>query len=145
MSGKAEPLKELESFSKLALIEHFTRIYRQVSPSTCARRCFRAVVHRHQEVANGGPDLKLQRRLEKLAEELKRTGKIDAAPRPVAKPGTRLLRDWQGETHTVTVLEKGFLYRGGHYQSLSVIARQITGSQWSGPAFFGLRQKGARP
>lgn len=54
------------------------------------------------------------------------------------KPGTRLIRAWQGRTHTVTVGDPGFLYKGRTYRSLSVIAREITGTAWSGPAFFGL-------
>ncbi|MCI0431136.1 MAG: DUF2924 domain-containing protein [Rhodospirillales bacterium] len=64
---------------------------------------------------------------------------LPVAPR--LKPGTRLLWRWGGETHQVTVLEQGFEYRGTTYGSLSEIARAITGSRWSGPAFFGLRKK----
>ena len=54
--------------------------------------------------------------------------------------GARLLREWQGEIHEVEVLQEGYLYRGGHYRSLSAIARTITGARWSGPRFFNLRQ-----
>ena len=54
-------------------------------------------------------------------------------------PGTRLVRQWQGQTHQVTVLDQGFEYAGLTYPSLSAIARQITGTPWSGPLFFGLK------
>jgi len=54
------------------------------------------------------------------------------------KPGTRLVRAWNGKTHEVIVLESGYQWRGDHYRSLSHIAREITGTQWSGPRFFGL-------
>ncbi|MEO7854262.1 MAG: DUF2924 domain-containing protein [Rubrivivax sp.] len=54
-------------------------------------------------------------------------------------PGTRLLREWQGRTHQVTVAAKGFEYDGHSYRSLTAIARVITGTPWSGPLFFGLR------
>jgi len=54
-------------------------------------------------------------------------------------PGTRLLREWQGKTHHVTVTAKGFEYAGAKYGSLTAIAKQITGTAWSGPLFFGLR------
>ena len=54
-------------------------------------------------------------------------------------PGTRLLRQWQGRTHHVTVAPSGFEYEGATYRSLSAIARRITGGSWSGPLFFGLR------
>lgn len=57
------------------------------------------------------------------------------------KPGTRLLRTWQGRTYTVTVVDPGFLFAGRTYRSLSVIASQITGTPWSGPAFFGLLKR----
>ena len=55
--------------------------------------------------------------------------------------GTRLIRDWQGQTHEVTILEKGYSWQGKPYRSLSRIAREITGSRWSGPRFFGFKSK----
>lgn len=68
------------------------------------------------------------------------------SPRPVRrsiKPGTRLLREWQGQTHEVIAESTGqFLYRGETYRSLSAIARTITGTRWSGPTFFGVATKG---
>ena len=54
-------------------------------------------------------------------------------------PGTRLLREWRGQTHHVNVLEDGFEYSGKKYRSLTAITRDITGMSWSGPKFFGLR------
>jgi len=61
------------------------------------------------------------------------------------KPGTRLLREWGGRTHTVIVLDEGFEYDGERYRSLTEIARHITGAHWSGPRFFGLREPAAKP
>ncbi len=54
------------------------------------------------------------------------------------KPGTRLVREWNGRSHHVEVVEDGFVWNGKMHRSLSVIAREITGAQWSGPRFFGL-------
>ena len=54
------------------------------------------------------------------------------------KPGARLVRAWGGETHEVLVVENGFVWRGKTWASLSVIAREMTGTRWSGPRFFGL-------
>jgi Protein of unknown function (DUF2924) len=54
--------------------------------------------------------------------------------------GSRLVRVWQGDTHQVTVLDKGFEYAGQRWLSLSAIARAITGTRWSGPVFFGLKR-----
>ena len=58
----------------------------------------------------------------------------------VLSPGTHLMREWQGQTHHVTVVQAGFEYDGRVWRSLSAIARSITGTPWSGPAFFGLKR-----
>jgi len=65
-----------------------------------------------------------------------------STPRPscrILTPGTRLLREWRGQTHHITVLEKGFEYEGTTYRSLTAITRHITNMSWSGPKFFGLK------
>ena len=59
-------------------------------------------------------------------------------------PGARITREWQGVSHEVEVIEGGFLYAGQRWKSLSEIARQITGSRWNGPRFFGFRKDAAR-
>lgn len=56
------------------------------------------------------------------------------------RPGARLLREWRGQTHEVRVVHQGFEYAGSTYKSLSAIARAITGTPWSGPAFFGTKR-----
>ncbi|MEO3413717.1 DUF2924 domain-containing protein [Roseovarius sp. CAU 1744] len=58
---------------------------------------------------------------------------------PALKPGGRLIREWNGVTHVVDVVEGGFVWKGQRYASLSPIARAITGARWSGPRFFGLK------
>jgi hypothetical protein len=66
----------------------------------------------------------------------------DAAPQrkrqSATAPGTRLVREWHGRSHTVEIMEGGFQYAGRQYRSLSAVARIITGARWSGPRFFGL-------
>ncbi len=62
-----------------------------------------------------------------------------ASGSPDLSLGTRLLREWQGRTHHVMVVQGGFEYEGKVWRSLSAIARSITGTAWSGPAFFGLK------
>ena len=59
--------------------------------------------------------------------------------RPIV--GTRLIREWKGVEHAVTVLADGYEYQGRRYKSLSAIARAITGTRWNGPAFFGLARR----
>lgn len=65
-----------------------------------------------------------------------------SATSPALKPGGRLIREWNGATHVVDVVEGGFLWKGQRYASLSPIARAITGARWSGPRFFGLKRAG---
>ena len=81
-----------------------------------------------------------RKQLLRIAEALENGEKPVLAPsRPSIKPGTRMIREWHGETHEVTAATKGFEYRGKRYGNLSQIARRITGTRWSGPAFFGLK------
>ena len=99
----------------------------------------RAVAYRMQEVGLGGLRPGLQHQLRQIAQELKQTGVTRIRLRPQLKAGTRLIREWQGRTYEVMVLEDGFSWQGTRYRSLTAIARQITGTAWSGPLFFGLK------
>lgn len=99
----------------------------------------RALGYHIQEKAYGGPSPATRRRLLKLARDIESGAKIALFEAPKIKPGTRLVRGWRGDTHVVTVLEDGFEYRDKRYGSLSEIARLVTGTRWSGPAFFGLK------
>jgi Protein of unknown function (DUF2924) len=101
------------------------------------------LAYRLQEQAYGGLKPAYKRRLRELAESFERNP--NQPPKAVSsfariKPGTRLIRQWDGQTHQVTVAEEGFEYKGERYKSLSEIARLITGTRWSGPLFFGLKQ-----
>jgi hypothetical protein len=64
-----------------------------------------------------------------------------ASPPRKLTPGTKLVRDWHGAGHTVTVLADGFDYDGRHWRSLTAIAKAITGVKWNGPRFFGLSER----
>jgi Protein of unknown function (DUF2924) len=88
-----------------------------------------------QEQAFGGLDPKIAKHLSSLA----RGDKSPANHPRRLKPGTLLVREYQGERHTVTVVANGFVWREATYASLSTIARAITGTNWNGPRFFGLR------
>ena len=94
-----------------------------------------------QEEALGGLDVDTAKLLEAFAR-----GDKSRADRPRRlKPGSVLVREYQGERHTVTVVPGGFLWREATYPSLSIIARTITGTAWNGPRFFGLRPGVNRP
>jgi Protein of unknown function (DUF2924) len=91
-----------------------------------------------QEIAQGGLSKATRRKLQTLAKTLRTTGRVGPAPSLTLKPGARLVREWGGRTHTVTVTEDGFEYAGKNYPSLTKIAQKITGAHWSRPRFFGL-------
>ena len=98
----------------------------------------RSLAYRIQEDDYGGLDAATARLLKQLmAQYAKTPGKI-VMPRRI-KAGAILVREWKGESHRVTVLDDGYAYQGETYESLSVIARLITGTRWNGPRFFGLR------
>ena len=97
-----------------------------------------ALAHRIQEKAFGRLRESTARKLRKLAEEPAGSpSPVQDAIRP--KTGTRYVREYDGKLHEVTVLDFAYEYQGNAYRSLTEIARVITGTKWSGPAFFGLR------
>jgi hypothetical protein len=143
MSGRyneriQEALSRLPQLDLGELRELWCHLYKtEAAPRLSCELLVRAVAYRMQEVAAGGPRLELQRQLRQIELELQQTGRLRI--RPQLKPGTRLMREWQGRSYEVLVLDDGFSWQGTHYRSLSAIARKITGTAWSGPLFFGLR------
>ena len=138
----ATKLRALEQMDYAALHDEWRRLYRAHPPKRVSRDLLvLGVAWKIQEKANGGLSAAFKRRLANLAKTMERDG--DLARNRVArlKPGAKLIREWRGETHTVAVLENGFEWQGKRWRSLSVIAREITGSHWSGPRFFGLNGK----
>jgi hypothetical protein len=99
------------------------------------------LAYRIQERAYGGLSPVTRKRLHQLARRLEADPNAKLCGEVRIKPGTRLIRDWRGQPHCVTVLENGYEYAGKRYPTLSQIARLITGTRWSGPLFFGLRGK----
>jgi hypothetical protein len=99
----------------------------------------RSIAQKLQEDAYGKLSSAAQRELNRFIATLQKSprGRIEL-PRRI-KPGAVLVRDWKARTYRVTVLEKGFAYEERTYPSLSEIAREITGTRWNGPKFFGLR------
>jgi hypothetical protein len=97
----------------------------------------RMIAYRIQEEAFGG----LDRETVKLLDRFARGEKSNELNRRL-KAGTVLVREYQGERHTVTIVPDGFVWRDTIYSSLSTIAQAITGTAWNGPRFFGLRVAG---
>ena len=100
----------------------------------------RRLAYALQVRAYGGLRTEVRRRLSKLHQAFANDPTYTPQASQRFKAGTVLTREWKGVTHQVSVLKHGFDYSGEHYQSLSDIARRITGTKWSGPAFFGLRK-----
>jgi hypothetical protein len=98
---------------------------------------------RVQEQRFGGLSADTKRRLKELVASVRRGTKIDVAPAKTLQPGIVISRDWRGVVHRVHVLEDEFAYEGKRFGSLSVIARKITGTRWSGPRFFGIEARKA--
>lgn len=128
------------------LREQWRQLFDSEPPLFNRRYLESRLAYRIQELAYGGLKPDTVRRLEKLGEELD-GGRISVRKRPANdRPvsGTRLIREYQGVEHCVTVRDDDFEYQGRPYKSLSAIARAITGTQWNGLAFFGLKS-GRRP
>lgn len=98
------------------------------------------LAYRLQELVYGPLEDEYVKQLDQMADDLER-GKKPKSKYLLNKPrnGTKLIREYQGQMHEVLVTEDGYVYKGQPYKSLSVIARKITGTQWSGPKFWGLK------
>ncbi|HVY89884.1 MAG TPA: DUF2924 domain-containing protein [Hyphomonadaceae bacterium] len=138
----ASRLDELKALGEQELRAEWQRLYRAQPPRLSRDLLMRGVAYRIQELASGGLSKAALRRLAALEKAMSEKGDLTSASSLApARPGTRLLREWRGKTHTVIVVEDGFEYAGAVYPSLTRIAEKITGAHWSGPRFFGLRGK----
>jgi hypothetical protein len=141
MQNLMSDLAPLETLGTPALQQRWRELIGTEPPPYARSEILRlGIAHHLQAKAYGGLSKAIQRRLLRLAARPRPTEGAAPVAAPRIKPGTRLLRRWRGEVHEVTALDRGFQYRGSSYVSLSEIARTITGTRWSGPAFFGLRK-----
>ena len=136
-------LAALKTLSVNELKSEWQVLFNIPAPNNSRRFLESRLAYRIQELTYGGPDKQTRRVLDLLADEvegtLKRKSQISDPRNPVV--GTKLIREWNGEAHTVTVLRDGFEWRGQRYKSLSAVARTITGTRWNGYRFFGLRER----
>lgn len=145
VNGIEQAIKALGGLDHAALKARWRELRGSEPPKGLSRPLLlRALAYAIQEKAYGGLPSALRRRLERLGAELRATGRIANAEVPPAfKPGTRLIREWQNNTHEVTVLEHGLHWNGQTFRSLSAVARAITGTRWNGHVFFGLKPRRA--
>ena len=142
--GDLEVLRRLEAlrdFSPDELRKEWRRLYRNQPPRLSRDLLVRAIAYRIQELRYGGLSKATSCKLAALGKAHQLGEKIAVEGAKEIRAGARLMREWNGRTHTVTIEEDGFLYAGHSYRSLSAIARDITGARWSGPRFFGLAAK----
>ena len=100
-----------------------------------------AIAHARQERRYGGLTKPVAKELDRLlAHGLADSSTDRPTTTPLPRSGTILVREWEGTTHHVTVVDDGFLWNGQTHRSLSSIARAITGTKWNGPRFFGMRE-----
>jgi hypothetical protein len=141
VTGCGEALARLPELELSELRQQWRALYKsEASPHLSRELLLRAVAYRMQEAALGGLRPERQRQLRQIAQQCDQTGELRRRARVELKSGTRLVREWQGRTYEVLVLDDGFSWQGTHYGSLSAVARKITGTPWSGPLFFGLKQ-----
>ena len=120
--------------------------YGSVAPKTVRRKILiLSIAWRIQADALGGLKPATRKQLRQVAEAARAGTAVPVRAVPRTRTGTRLMRVWQGKTHTVTVLGDGFEWQGARYRSLSQIARLITGTRWNGPVFFGVKPRSPGP
>ncbi|MGH9547994.1 MAG: DUF2924 domain-containing protein [Terriglobales bacterium] len=126
------------------LRHEWRRLYRREAPRLSRDLLIRGIGYRLQELQHGGLSKSMRRKLKTLAKMFRSEGRVAPDPGLSLKTGARLVREWHGRTHTVTVTEDGFEYAGLTYPSLTKIAHKITDAHWSGPRFFGLVRAASR-
>lgn len=147
-----DPEADQTALSRLAALKVMTvkelkaeweKLFGSAAPNNSRKFLEFRIAYRIQELTYGGPDQETHRMLDLLADEVeghaRRKHRIADPRNPVT--GTKLIREWDGVEHTVTVLKDGFDWQGQKFKSLSAVARTITGTRWNGYRFFGLRER----
>lgn len=141
-----DDIAALDALDLAELRTLWQKLYRAPAPKTFRRELLiRGLAYQIQVRTYGGLSPKTRRKLLKIAAQAEEgTFTPAGAPRRL-RPGTRLVRAYDGKTHTVEVLADGFAWNGQKFRSLSAIAKGITGTNWSGAAFFGLTRPAKAP
>ena len=136
-------LAALQAMSVKELKEKWASLFATAAPNNSRAFLLVRIASRIQELTYGGLSRDTRRTLEMLADEVegKLVRKSMAVDARNPMPGTKLLREWNGTEHTVTILSDGYDWQSRKYKSLSAVAKAITGTNWNGFRFFGLRDK----
>jgi hypothetical protein len=141
-ADKAFPIDQLNSMAAPEMVKLWEQRFRD--PPLCKSRPHllrMLLAARLQDANNEDCDGRVRRRLVTLAAKFARDPDHEPSANLGLRPGIELVRVWKGVAYRVHVLADGFIWNGRKHASLSVIAREITGTAWSGPAFFKLKRK----
>jgi DUF2924 family protein len=140
--SRADELAALESMSNGALRARW-RATRNIDPPPKLSKWLlqSTLIYDLQAKRFGGLPQAAERKLVRIAAKLEKNPNASALEGEQPAPGAKLIREWGGVRHEVQILNEGFAYCGTIYGSLSEIARTITGAHWSGPRFFGLKNR----
>src|ERR1700686_5417357 len=143
MPNPVEPrLAALPTLSKAALGDLWKHFFGSAPPTQLRRDLMIPILsYRIQEQAFGLLSARAQERLLPLSRAFEKGSDPALARAPRIRAGTRLVRQWGDRVHLVNVETNGYEYQGTRYQSLSEIARLITGTRWAGPLFFGIKNE----
>jgi hypothetical protein len=138
----ADRLASLPRLHKEALLGLWREFFRAGPPLRMRKELMvQFLAYRMQELEFGPLSERSDRSLGQLAKAIEACSNTSSAQKVPIKAGTRLIRQWKHQVHVVNVEEGSYEYRCNRYDSLSEIARLITGTRWSGPLFFGLKSK----
>lgn len=141
MSALESRLSELADMPPAQLRSLWRDAFRKPAPDATPDLLRRSIAWRLQERMHGGLTPSVKMRIAKLQKKLAKSSSAGMPPEIALKPGTRLVRTWNGKSFHVLVGDGGFEYDGRQFGSLSHIAEEITGAHWSGPRFFGWRKR----
>ena len=131
----------LPALSLLELRNHWKKPFGHSAPKSLRRNFLaRAVAYQMQVEAYGGLSVATKRRLREIVNAVRNGDASAALGSNRIKPGTQMIRQWQNTTHKVTALNEGFEWDGRTYKSLSAVDNAITGTNWNGYAFFGIKR-----
>jgi hypothetical protein len=138
----AQKIAELPTLTKTQLLPIWAKNFPSPPPPKLRKELMVPILaYRMQERQFGGLSHSARRRLQEIARTLPGKGGRRLEPASAPETGTKLIRLWRGQVHEVIATDEDYIYNGERYASLSKIAKVITGTHWSGPAFFGTKGK----
>ncbi len=138
----SDQIAGLPTMSKAQLLAIWAKNYNQAPPSTLRKDLMVPILaYRIQEREYGGLANSTRKKLRDIAKSIYPGKQANGRGSSGLHHGTRLVRSWKGEVHEVQIANGSFTYRGKQFSNLSQIAREITGTRWSGPLFFGTKLK----